>query len=76
MVFVIDVRVHVIGFMESRRACCGTGTLETSVLCNSRSIGTCNNVTGYVFWDGFHPSEAANEVLAGDLLQQGFPLIL
>ncbi|KAK9921110.1 hypothetical protein M0R45_029637 [Rubus argutus] len=64
------------GFMESRRACCGTGTLETSVLCNSRSIGTCNNVTGYVFWDGFHPSEAANEVLAGDLLQQGFPLIL
>ncbi|KAL6141863.1 hypothetical protein ACLB2K_060149 [Fragaria x ananassa] len=63
------------GFMESRRACCGTGTLETSVLCNSRSIGTCSNVTGYVFWDGFHPSQAANEVLAGDLLQQGLALI-
>ncbi|XP_062003093.1 GDSL esterase/lipase At5g03810-like [Rosa rugosa] len=63
------------GFMESRRACCGTGTLETSVLCNSGSIGTCSNVTGYVFWDGFHPSQAANEVLAGDLLQQGFDLI-
>ncbi|KAF4403290.1 GDSL esterase/lipase At5g03820 [Cannabis sativa] len=63
------------GFFESRRACCGTGTLETSLLCNSRSIGTCSNATGYVFWDGFHPSEAANEVLAGDLLQQGFDLI-
>ncbi|KAM2045008.1 hypothetical protein ACFX1T_009257 [Malus domestica] len=63
------------GFFESRRACCGTGILETSVLCNSRSVGTCTNATGYVFWDGFHPSEAANEVLAGDLLQQGFDLI-
>ncbi|KAJ0028061.1 GDSL esterase/lipase At5g03820-like [Pistacia vera] len=63
------------GFFESRRACCGTGTLETSVLCNSRSIGTCSNATNYVFWDGFHPSEAANKVLAGDLLVQGIDLI-
>ncbi|PON56138.1 Lipase [Parasponia andersonii] len=63
------------GFFESRRACCGTGTLETSLLCNSRSIGTCSNATGYVFWDGFHPSESANEALAGYLLQQGFDLI-
>ncbi|KAB1221219.1 hypothetical protein CJ030_MR2G020383 [Morella rubra] len=63
------------GFFESRRACCGTGTLETSLLCNAGSPGTCSNATGYVFWDGFHPSEAANEVLAGDLLSQGIPLI-
>ncbi|PKI72555.1 hypothetical protein CRG98_007077 [Punica granatum] len=63
------------GFFESRRACCGTGTIETSLLCNSASIGTCSNATGYVFWDGFHPSEAANMVLAGDLLGQGFDLI-
>ncbi|KAK5841602.1 hypothetical protein F383_16365 [Gossypium arboreum] len=63
------------GFFESRRACCGTGTLETSLLCNSRALGTCSNATSYVFWDGFHPSEAANQVLAGDLLAQGVPLI-
>ncbi|GLT66298.1 hypothetical protein SLA2020_386690 [Shorea laevis] len=63
------------GFFESRKACCGTGTLETSLLCNARSPGTCTNATGYVFWDGFHPSEAANQVLAGDLLSQGFSLI-
>lgn len=67
--------VNVTGFFESRRACCGTGTLETAVLCNDRSVGTCSNATEYVFWDGFHPSEAANQVLAGDLLQQGFDLI-
>ncbi|KAL3642644.1 hypothetical protein CASFOL_013459 [Castilleja foliolosa] len=63
------------GFFESRRGCCGTGTLETSYLCNARSIGTCSNATEYVFWDGFHPSESANEKLAQTLLEQGFDLI-
>ncbi|KAJ8899658.1 hypothetical protein K2173_019354 [Erythroxylum novogranatense] len=63
------------GFFESRKACCGTGTLETSLLCNARSVGTCSNATQYVFWDGFHPSEAANQVLAGGLLEQGIALI-
>ncbi|CAN0879985.1 GDSL esterase/lipase At5g03810 [Linum grandiflorum] len=63
------------GFFEARRACCGTGTLETSVLCNARAMGTCSNATQYVFWDGFHPSEAANEVLAQSLLEAGISLI-
>ncbi|VVB13106.1 unnamed protein product [Arabis nemorensis] len=63
------------GFFEARRACCGTGTMETSFLCNARSVGTCSNATNYVFWDGFHPSEAANRVLARNLLVQGIPLI-
>ncbi|XP_051130968.1 GDSL esterase/lipase At5g03820 [Andrographis paniculata] len=63
------------GFFESRRACCGTGTMETSYLCNARSVGTCSNATEYVFWDGFHPSQSANEKLAQSLLEQGFDLI-
>ncbi|KAF5185264.1 GDSL esterase/lipase [Thalictrum thalictroides] len=63
------------GFMEARKACCGTGTIETSLLCNSRSVGTCSNATNYVFWDGFHPSEAANKVLADSLMLQGISLI-
>ncbi|PIA54871.1 hypothetical protein AQUCO_00901045v1 [Aquilegia coerulea] len=63
------------GFMEARKACCGTGTIETSLLCNSRSVGTCSNATSYVFWDGFHPSEAANKVLADSLMMQGISLI-
>jgi lysophospholipase L1-like esterase len=70
-----DFSTWVTGFFESRKACCGTGTLETSLLCNAASTGTCTNATGYVFWDGFHPSEAANQVLAGELLSQGFSLI-
>ncbi|PIN04250.1 Triacylglycerol lipase [Handroanthus impetiginosus] len=63
------------GFFESRRGCCGTGIIETSFLCNVGSVGTCSNATGYVFWDAFHPSEAANEKLAQSLLGQGFDLI-
>ena len=49
--------------------------METSFLCNARSVGTCSNATNYVFWDGFHPSEAANRVIANNLLVQGIPLI-
>ncbi|KAJ7971463.1 GDSL esterase/lipase [Quillaja saponaria] len=63
------------GFSESRKGCCGTGTIETSLLCNAISLGTCSNATEYVFWDGFHPSEAANSVLAEGLLAQGISLI-
>ncbi|CAA7027722.1 unnamed protein product [Microthlaspi erraticum] len=63
------------GFAEARRACCGTGLLETSILCNPKSIGTCNNATEYVFWDGFHPTEAANKILSDNLLVSGISLI-
>ncbi|XP_052173350.1 GDSL esterase/lipase At5g03810-like [Diospyros lotus] len=71
----IHLQLYILGFFESRKACCGTGTIETSMLCNARSVGTCSNATEYVFWDGFHPSEAANQVLEQDLLEQGFSLI-
>ncbi|KAM3201991.1 GDSL esterase/lipase [Capsicum annuum] len=63
------------GFFESRKACCGTGLLETSILCNAKSPGTCANASEYVFWDGFHPTEAANKVLSDDLLASGISLI-
>ncbi|XAR64605.1 Triacylglycerol lipase [Bertholletia excelsa] len=49
-------------FFESRKACCGTGTIETSMLCNARIVVTCSNATQDVFGDGFHPSEAANQI--------------
>ncbi|GLT80807.1 hypothetical protein SLA2020_522260 [Shorea laevis] len=63
------------GFAEARKACCGTGLLETSILCNPKSIGTCANATEYVFWDGFHPSDAANKILSDALLLEGISLI-
>ncbi|KAI3523344.1 hypothetical protein L1887_01406 [Cichorium endivia] len=63
------------GFFETRKACCGTGLVEASFLCNERSPGTCANATGYVFWDGFHLTEAANKILADELLIDGLSLV-
>ncbi|XP_011008871.1 PREDICTED: GDSL esterase/lipase APG [Populus euphratica] len=64
------------GFQEARRGCCGTGTVETTILlCNPKSLGTCPNATKYVFWDSVHPSQAANQVLADALILQGISLI-
>ncbi|KAK3426702.1 GDSL esterase/lipase APG [Eucalyptus grandis] len=64
------------GFTEVRRGCCGTGTFETtSFLCNPKSIGTCSNATQYIFWDSVHPSQAANQILANTLIDQGLSLI-
>ncbi|PWA34952.1 GDSL esterase/lipase [Artemisia annua] len=63
------------GFFEARKACCGTGLVETSYLCNKESPGTCKNASEYVFWDGFHPSEAANKLISDDLLVDGIALV-
>ncbi|KAJ8637865.1 hypothetical protein MRB53_012132 [Persea americana] len=63
------------GFTEARKGCCGTGTVETSLLCNSKAPGTCSNASSYVFFDSVHPSQAANQVLADALILQGISLI-
>lgn len=64
------------GFFEAGRGCCGTGTVETtSFLCNPKSIGTCSNATGYVFWDSVHPSQAANQFIADSLILAGISLV-
>ncbi|KAM6550093.1 hypothetical protein CsatB_021769 [Cannabis sativa] len=64
------------GFKEAKKGCCGTGLVETSVLCNKLQLfGTCSNSSEYVFWDSFHPSEAANSILANDMVSVGSSLV-
>ncbi|KAF4362121.1 GDSL esterase/lipase APG [Cannabis sativa] len=64
------------GFAEAGRGCCGTGTVElTTALCNSHSLGTCSNATQYVFFDSAHTSEAANKVIADEMINQGLSII-
>ncbi|KAK4399183.1 GDSL esterase/lipase [Sesamum angolense] len=46
------------GFVEVNCGCCGSGTIELSVLCNSLSA-VCSDDSKYVFWDSVHPTEAA-----------------
>ncbi|CAA6666174.1 unnamed protein product [Spirodela intermedia] len=63
------------GFAEVRKGCCGTGTSRTTVLCKPRREGVCANPEQYVFWDGVHPTQAANQYIAHSLIDQGIALI-
>lgn len=71
----ISLLASCLGFVEATRGCCGTGTVETTVvLCNQKS-GTCSNSSEFVFWDSVHPSQAANQVLADSLIIAGISLV-
>ncbi|KAM0048875.1 putative triacylglycerol lipase [Helianthus debilis subsp. tardiflorus] len=52
---------HKYGFKEVKRGCCGTGLLETTVLCNPKSA-TCPDASKYVFWDSIHPTETVYRI--------------
>ena len=58
------------GFQEATRGCCGTGNIEVSILCNHFSPATCTNASEYVFWDSYHPSEQAYEILGSLVLNK------
>ncbi|XP_037453994.1 GDSL esterase/lipase At3g43570-like [Triticum dicoccoides] len=51
------------GFKESTLGCCGTGMMEVSVLCNGVTSAVCGDVTDYLFWDSYHPTEKAYRIL-------------
>ena len=61
---------EVYGFQVSNTSCCN---VDTSIggLCLPNSK-LCKNRKDYVFWDAFHPSDAANEVLAEKLFSSLF----
>lgn len=50
------------GFKVSNTSCCNVDT-KLGGLCLPNSK-LCSNRSDYVFWDAFHPSDAANVVLA------------
>ncbi|RDX86234.1 GDSL esterase/lipase EXL3, partial [Mucuna pruriens] len=52
-----------LGFEVTNKGCCGTGNIEAGVLCNRYSLHICSNTSNYVFWDSFHPTEEAYNVL-------------
>lgn len=56
------------GFENSVRGCCGTGYVETGVLCSLDSALTCGNADNYVFFDAVHPSERTYKIIAGAIV--------
>uniref|UniRef100_A0A0E0IPR2 GDSL esterase/lipase APG n=1 Tax=Oryza nivara TaxID=4536 RepID=A0A0E0IPR2_ORYNI len=64
------------GFLEARKTCCQTGTRKTRVyLCNPATAGLCRNASDFVYFDGVHPSEAANLVIAESTISAGISLV-
>lgn len=57
------------GFEVADRGCCGTGNIEVSVLCN-RMLPSCADESKYVFWDSYHPTERAYEILVDLVLHK------
>ncbi|GER26624.1 GDSL esterase/lipase [Striga asiatica] len=54
------------GFEIADKGCCGTGLFEVSFLCTF----ACGNVSEYVFWDSFHPTEKVYRILVQHVLDQ------
>lgn len=57
------------GFDNAAMACCGTGMIEMSYMCNKLNPITCSDATKYVFWDSFHPTERTNSIVADDAVK-------
>jgi len=53
----------VLGFEVANKGCCGTGNIEAGILCNSLTLHICSNTKSYIFWDSFHPTQEAYNVL-------------
>ncbi|KAL9310054.1 putative GDSL lipase/esterase, SGNH hydrolase superfamily [Arabidopsis thaliana] len=58
------------GFEVADRGCCGKGLLAISYLCNLLNPFTCSNSSAYIFWDSYHPSERAYQVIVDNLLDK------
>ncbi|EOA37331.1 hypothetical protein CARUB_v10011033mg [Capsella rubella] len=58
------------GFEEIKKGCCGTGFVEVGPLCNRFTPFVCSNVSAYMFWDSFHPTQRFYKILTKILVEK------
>ncbi|KAF8406363.1 hypothetical protein HHK36_008450 [Tetracentron sinense] len=56
------------GFVTASRACCGNGGQFQGIIPCGPTSTMCSDRSKYVFWDPYHPSEAANLIIAKKLI--------
>ncbi|KAL0430316.1 UNVERIFIED_CONTAM: GDSL esterase/lipase [Sesamum radiatum] len=56
------------GFTTASRACCGNGGQFAGIIPCGPTSSMCSDRDKHVFWDPYHPSEAANVIIAKQLL--------
>ncbi|RVX23358.1 GDSL esterase/lipase [Vitis vinifera] len=59
------------GFVSASKACCGNGGQFQGIIPCGPTSSMCSDRSKYVFWDPYHPSEAANLIIAKRLLDGG-----
>jgi phospholipase/lecithinase/hemolysin len=64
--------ICVSGFAETKKGCCGTGTIEWGPMCNFLSP-VCSNPSQYMFFDVFHPTQAGYKILADEFIKTVLP---
>ncbi|OVA10524.1 Lipase [Macleaya cordata] len=56
------------GFKSASKACCGNGGQFQGIIPCGPTSSMCEDRSKYVFWDPYHPSEAANVIIAKQLI--------
>lgn len=57
------------GFSNSDSPCCSFGRIRPALTCVPASV-LCKDRSKYVFWDEYHPSDKANELIAHELIKK------
>ncbi|GAV84240.1 LOW QUALITY PROTEIN: Lipase_GDSL domain-containing protein [Cephalotus follicularis] len=57
------------GFNNSNSPCCSFGTIRPALTCTPVST-LCKDRSKYVFWDEYHPSDSANQLIANELIKK------
>ncbi|OMO69980.1 Lipase, GDSL [Corchorus capsularis] len=57
------------GFNNSDSPCCSLGSIRPALTCLPAST-LCEDRSKYVFWDEYHPSDSANELIANELIKK------
>ncbi|CAN0840945.1 GDSL esterase/lipase At1g71691 [Linum grandiflorum] len=54
------------GFTETTSACCGLGKYRGWIMCMAPEMA-CSNASNHIWWDQYHPTAAANAILADNI---------
>ncbi|CAL9761977.1 unnamed protein product [Musa acuminata subsp. burmannicoides] len=60
-------RPYMYGFNNSRAPCCSLGRIRPTLTCTPLST-LCEDRSQYVFWDEYHPTDQANELIANEII--------
>lgn len=58
-----------VGFENADSPCCSFGRIRPALTCIPAST-LCKDRSKYVFWDEYHPSDSANQLIANELIKK------